>query len=404
VSYQEEASALADRLLLLMSGDAVLAKTARSTLEQAIAALSRSQDVARVTDHAPGMIASPKTIETVSSALKDVREHANERVFERMNFAVNRLLDELGQARAAAPQPPQAGAIPVERPVDPDDIDAVTEAIQRETGCDWEIAARAAVAAIDTLIERGNHSPQPQAGEDRARQLETLIDTTHEADPRIVEWRAELDGMRRAAPAAPAVAPHDNTDNIAVDSFARAMKAKVAKSRAKGRSGWEGCDPADLSRMLREHVEKGDPIDVANFGMMLYHHGAKIAAPAPAEPKSSCDPADICAGCRCKFSTYGDAAPAEPKGEQQAGEPCNACHGSGWVTRDPDIGTDQECCVCDGTGTVEPEQRAATLSTCEVPTRVVYLLALVKKDGVLKRSSELQEVFRLLSTLNGGKA
>jgi hypothetical protein len=29
---------------------------------------------------------------------------------------------------------------------------------------------------------------------------------------------------------------------------------------------------------------------------------------------------------------------------------CGACNGSGWVVRDPDIGTDQECFVCDGTG------------------------------------------------------
>lgn len=38
--------------------------------------------------------------------------------------------------------------------------------------------------------------------------------------------------------------------------------------------------------------------------------------------------------------------------EAAAGEPCGACNGSGWVTRDPDIGTDQECFVCDGRGRV----------------------------------------------------
>jgi len=31
---------------------------------------------------------------------------------------------------------------------------------------------------------------------------------------------------------------------------------------------------------------------------------------------------------------------------------CGACCGSGRVVRDPDIGTDQECWVCDGQGTV----------------------------------------------------
>ena len=33
-----------------------------------------------------------------------------------------------------------------------------------------------------------------------------------------------------------------------------------------------------------------------------------------------------------------------------AQEQCNACCGTGRMVRDPDIGTDQECFVCDGTG------------------------------------------------------
>lgn len=31
---------------------------------------------------------------------------------------------------------------------------------------------------------------------------------------------------------------------------------------------------------------------------------------------------------------------------------CGHCHGSGRMVRDPDIGTDQECFVCDGSGVV----------------------------------------------------
>ena len=34
---------------------------------------------------------------------------------------------------------------------------------------------------------------------------------------------------------------------------------------------------------------------------------------------------------------------------------CNACLGTGRMVRDPDIGTDQECFVCDGAG-YEPAQ------------------------------------------------
>nr|WP_244119759.1 hypothetical protein [Burkholderia gladioli] len=72
-------------------------------------------------------------------------------------------------------------------------------------------------------------------------------------------------------------------DEAAIDAFSASMKAKMAAARAKGRSGWETCAPGDLSRMLREHVEKGDPRDVANFCMMLHHLGAAISAPADAE-------------------------------------------------------------------------------------------------------------------------
>jgi hypothetical protein len=35
---------------------------------------------------------------------------------------------------------------------------------------------------------------------------------------------------------------------------------------------------------------------------------------------------------------------------------CPHCHGSGRMVRDPDIGTDQECFVCDGTGYVDDEE------------------------------------------------
>jgi len=69
-----------------------------------------------------------------------------------------------------------------------------------------------------------------------------------------------------------------HTDDLAVDRFAAAMKAKLAAARAKGRSGWETCPPDELSRLLREHVDKGDPRDVANFCMMLWHLEASISS------------------------------------------------------------------------------------------------------------------------------
>lgn len=75
-----------------------------------------------------------------------------------------------------------------------------------------------------------------------------------------------------------------HSDDVAVDAFAAAMKAKMADARAKGRGGWEDpaqCSSEDLSRMLRDHVEKGDPRDVANFCMMLHQRREAIAARQP---------------------------------------------------------------------------------------------------------------------------
>lgn len=73
--------------------------------------------------------------------------------------------------------------------------------------------------------------------------------------------------------------PKPHADAVAVDSFGYAMKRKLAAARAKGRGGWQdkkACSAEDLSKMLREHVEKGDPVDVANFCMMLHQRGERI--------------------------------------------------------------------------------------------------------------------------------
>lgn len=66
-------------------------------------------------------------------------------------------------------------------------------------------------------------------------------------------------------------------DAEALKEFTNRMAAKLHKSVVeKGRSGWEDLKQDALSRMLREHVEKGDPVDVANFCMMLSYHGFSI--------------------------------------------------------------------------------------------------------------------------------
>lgn len=83
--------------------------------------------------------------------------------------------------------------------------------------------------------------------------------------------------------------PQQHPDDAAVDAFATAMKAKLAKKRAEGRGGWQSCDAAYLSDLLREHVEKGDPVDVANLAMML-HQNRQSIQPAPQPQQQASEP------------------------------------------------------------------------------------------------------------------
>lgn len=92
-------------------------------------------------------------------------------------------------------------------------------------------------------------------------------------------------------------------DDLAIERFAQAMKEKMARSRAKGRSGWN--DPvqvsnARLAQMLVEHLAKGNAgtfEDVANFAMMLHQRGADpvvlqqaAAAERTSAPADAVDP------------------------------------------------------------------------------------------------------------------
>lgn len=65
-------------------------------------------------------------------------------------------------------------------------------------------------------------------------------------------------------------------DDLAVDRLAVAMKAKLEEKRLQGYEGWDKPDRTSvefLADALVEHVEKGDPVDVANFAMMLRERG-----------------------------------------------------------------------------------------------------------------------------------
>jgi hypothetical protein len=77
-------------------------------------------------------------------------------------------------------------------------------------------------------------------------------------------------------------------DTIAVNKFAGAMDAKLAISRAKGRHGWQTCTVDYLWTLLREHVEKGDPVDIANLAMMIWHNSQE-----PDQPRCANSTADM---------------------------------------------------------------------------------------------------------------
>lgn len=98
-------------------------------------------------------------------------------------------------------------------------------------------------------------------------------------------WPAHLAKRLDAAVAAGgvAVAPViGHADAVAVDKLSVAMNAKLALQRSKGFGGWytAECTQQRLSDMLRSHVDKGDPVDVANFCAFLLARGETIAPQA----------------------------------------------------------------------------------------------------------------------------
>ena len=74
-----------------------------------------------------------------------------------------------------------------------------------------------------------------------------------------------------------------HTDDLAINSFAEAMKAKMSTSREKGRSGWDDpkqCSGEYLATLLVEHLTKcneGTFEDIANFAMMLHQRNESPA-------------------------------------------------------------------------------------------------------------------------------
>lgn len=73
-------------------------------------------------------------------------------------------------------------------------------------------------------------------------------------------------------------AVNKHPDDEAVDQFALAMHAKMAKARANGKEGWddpERCNVGQLETECRRAAAACEWVDVANYAMMLWNRGQK---------------------------------------------------------------------------------------------------------------------------------
>lgn len=144
---------------------------------------------------------------------------------------------------------------------------------------DYAASMAAGVSLVSYLIDLAQRSVaalEKIAGaqdlEARVRRVELVAHKPIDLEPAIIEILA-----KRAGPKTTIVHP----DDAAVEEFAAAMKAKLAKKREEGRGGWHdpaACDVNDLGRELIKHLPKGDAVDVANFAMMLFHREGGVAA------------------------------------------------------------------------------------------------------------------------------
>lgn len=138
-----------------------------------------------------------------------------------------------------------------------------------------------ALRRIGTSLDTGDKYEAAQAALDAARAA-PQVSASNFAKLQSA-YVGACDQLGELLASVPRAGQSQHPDDIAVDSFAVAMKAKLAKKRAEGRGGWSDksqCTAEFLSQLLRGHVDKGDPVDVGKLAMMLHQRGEAIA---PAE-------------------------------------------------------------------------------------------------------------------------
>lgn len=162
------------------------------------------------------------------------------------------------------------------------------EEIQTLTGQLAE-ARKGSELTADMLPDKIMASSQPNPVNDELNRLRITAFKSNSEDDRAAYFdklslmfqRGDLIAYGLVVEAIEAEPCPRHHDDEAVDRFAAAMKAKLAAKRADGRGGWDDktqCSQQFLSDLLRGHVDKGDPVDVANFAMMLHQRGEVIAS------------------------------------------------------------------------------------------------------------------------------
>jgi hypothetical protein len=72
----------------------------------------------------------------------------------------------------------------------------------------------------------------------------------------------------------------ERADKEGCAKFVEAMLSKLRLKRAEGKYGWNDpsvCSIEELSLWLGEHILKGDPVDIANYCMMIWNRRAAMA-------------------------------------------------------------------------------------------------------------------------------
>lgn len=188
---------------------------------------------------------------------------------------------------------------------------------------------RALLTERDALQARAERA---EAGLVEAREGLTEIERLYYVEGKDAGFRAaHMSGVTRATLAQLDAEPH--SDDLAVDRFAAAMKAKLAQKREEGYRGWddpESCTTAFLSSLLCDHVAKGDPVDVGNFAMMLHQRGSKIDAEPAEWPECIHMTAEMARNCpKCNPHGAFDTTGAEERWCEDVENACSHCGGSG---------------------------------------------------------------------------